>query len=271
MKASDGVWRRPAGRRSVLLSLVLAALGVASAVAQVPGQRRGGGDRGGFATESNVPYDGRFTFVRLRFATAMDGIAGYGREPWWAHDYPRAERNLMNILEAVTELRPTMDGSNILALDDPDLFRYPFAYICEVGYWDPTEAEVESLRAYLGKGGFIMVDDFRGFHLDNFVHQMKRVLPGMRLVELDETHRIFRSFFDIEDLDLRDMNYRGMDPVWYGIFEDNDPDGRMLMIVNYNNDIGEYWEYSDTGFLPVDVSNQAYKFGINYIVYAMTH
>ena len=42
-------------------------------------------------------------------------------------------------------------------------------------------------------------------------------------------------------------------------------------LINYNNDVAEYWEWSDTGFLPVDFTNEAYKLGVNYIVYALTH
>jgi len=174
-------------------------------------------------------------------------------------------------VEAITELRPYMDGGNVLAADDPELFKYPVAYICEVGYWNPTDAEVEGLRNYLKKGGFLIVDDFRGGHLDNFVTQMQRVLPGAELVELDASHPIFHSFFDIESLELRDMNYWRYEPVWLGIFEDNDPQKRLLAVINYNNDLGEYWEFSDAGFLPVDLSNEAFKFGVNYIIYAMTH
>jgi hypothetical protein len=245
--------------RLTILVLALAGLGAAAA-AHPPAQLE------------NAPYDGRFTFVRLRFATSMD-LSSFrvGREPWWAHDYPRAERNLMQILEAITELRPYMGGGNVLAADDPELFKYPVAYICEVGYWNPTDAEVEGLRNYLKKGGFLIVDDFRGGHLYNFVHQIQRVLPGAELVELDASHPIFHSFFDIDSLELRDMNYWRYEPVWFGIFEDNDPQKRLLAVINYNNDLGEYWEFSDAGFLPVDLSNEAYKFGVNYIIYAMTH
>jgi hypothetical protein len=60
-------------------------------------------------------------------------------------------------------------------------------------------------------------------------------------------------------------------PVFYGVFEDNDPKKRLLVIANHNNDLGEYWEYSATGLVPVDLSNEAYKFGVNYVIYSMTH
>jgi hypothetical protein len=59
--------------------------------------------------------------------------------------------------------------------------------------------------------------------------------------------------------------------VFYGVFEDNDPSKRLLLIANYNNDIGESWEWSDTGFFPIEINNTAFKLGVNYIVYSMTH
>ncbi len=100
---------------------------------------------------------------------------------------------------------------------------------------------------------------------------MEEVFPRLRLTRLDASHPIFDAFFHIESLDhFEDPNFR-VDPEFWGLFEDNDPAKRLLMVVNYNNDIGDYWEWSDTGWVPIDLSNEAYKLGINYIVYSMTH
>lgn len=227
----------------------------------------------------NAPYDGRYHFVRIRYEPRGGrgfGFGRRGREPPWAHDYPRAERNFLKILDETTFVGPLTEGSNILTLDDPTIFRYPIAYIVEVGAWEPTEEEVAGLAEYLEKGGFLIVDDFRDEYmgstgnLDNFVFQMERVLPGAQLMELDQTHEIFDSFFRI-DPEKVIPPYGGRLPVFYGIFEDNDRSKRMIAVVNYQNDIAEYWEFSDYGYYPIDLSNEAYKLGVNYIVYAMTH
>ena len=226
----------------------------------------------GNTQEFNVPYDGHFTFARIRFGVRLSarGFGGGGQPPW-AHDYPRAERNFMNILRETTLLEPYMDGGNIFATDDPELTLFPLAYISEPGYWNPTESEVEGLRNYLLKGGFLIADDFRDADWFNFDAQMKRVIPGAEFVELDESHTIFDSFFRIESLkSLASPTYRVV-PVYLGLHEQNDPERRLMVIANYNNDIGEYWEFSDTGWLPIDLSNEAYKLGVNYVVYAMTH
>lgn len=222
----------------------------------------------------NVRYDGRFTFVRIQYKASPEfgsrrGFWG-GEDLKWDHDYPRAERHLVKILSEITTIVPYMEGSNILAADDPELFRYPVAYLAEPGFWTLTEQEKESLRAYLLKGGFIIVDDFVDRQWYNFADRVKDLLPEARPIRLDPSHEIFHSFFDIDVLDHRHP-YWGQRAEFYGIFEDNDPRKRMMMIVNFNNDIGESWEWSDTGFIPIELSNEAYKLGVNYIVYAMTH
>ncbi len=223
--------------------------------------------------EFNTTYDGRFTFVRVRFNSlgGFSGGGGYWRgDLKWDHDYPRAECHLMKILDEVTELGPYLDGGNILTVDDPELFKYPVAYLVEPGFWSLTETEAESLRNYLLKGGFLIIDDFAGGQWFNFTDRLSDLFPEGRLVELDVTHPIFHSFFDIEALD-HTHPYYGVRSEFWALFEDNDPNKRLLMIVNYNNDIGESWEWSDRGFIPIELSNEAYKLGVNYIVYALTH
>lgn len=176
----------------------------------------------------------------------------------------------MNILRETTLIRPYMDGGNIFTTDDPEFTRYPVAYLSEPGFWHPSDEEVLGLRNYLLKGGFLIADDFRGGDWFNFEAQMKRVIPDARFDQLDETHEIFDSFFRIESLATL-TSYGREAPTYWGLHAENDPENRLLVIANYNNDIGEYWEYSDVGFYPIDLSNEAYKLGVNYIIYAMTH
>lgn len=218
--------------------------------------------------ETRIEYDGKFAFVRLRYGGFGDG---FRREPPWAHDYPRAERHFMKILKEITFLDLHLDKSNILSLDDPELFNYPIAYMSEPGYWTMSDEEVAAMRSYFKKGGFVIFDDFRAEHWINFEAQMRRVIPEGRLVELDATSQVFHSFFEIDSLEFVQLYDRGLKATFHGMFEDNDPKKRLMLIANYNNDIGEYWEFSDQGYIPIDLSNEAYKFGVNYVVYALTH
>jgi hypothetical protein len=252
----------------ILIALVLLAMSVpAASVAQRRGRSRQVRiDRD--HKQWNVPYDGRFTFVRIRYDEGFAGRFSRG-QPGWAHDWPTAERHFTKILHELTNMGPVMDASNILTFEDPELSRYPVAYLSEPGYWNMNDEEIAGMRNYLLKGGFLIVDDFRDNEWYNFEAQMRLALPEARLVQLDASHPIFDSFFRIPSLEgFQNPNFR-VKPLFYGVFEDNDPEKRLMVIVNYNNDIGDYWEWSDSGWLPIDLSNDAYKLGVNYVIYAM--
>ena len=83
-------------------------------------------------------------------------------------------------------------------------------------------------------------------------------------------HEVFQSFFLVEDIYVPHPLVR-VTPKYYAMFEDNNPERRLLALVNYNADLAEYWEYAGTGFFPVDLTNEAYKLGVNYMIYGLTH
>lgn len=218
---------------------------------------------GRITVEPNVPYDGRFTFVRLQYTNPGRG--------GWAYDYPAMERNFMTVVNDLTTMKPHVRGSNILTMDDPELSRYVIAYLSEPGYWVPNPAEAAGLRAWLTKGGFLIVDDFYGSQWANFERSMRAVLPDARIVPLTIAHPIFHSFFDIRTLvGLQHPQGRAGPAQYLGIHEGNDPSRRLMVVVNYNNDIGDYMEWSGEGWYPVNFTNDAYKFATNYLVYGMT-
>ncbi len=275
----------PSATRNAILAILIAVSGlsaVLSAVASAKAEALEDLDqRGGFGRErsratadysATTEYDGRFSFVRIRYGGAAGLAQGrfeFRREPPWAHDFPRADFNVLKILGEITFLNTMVDQGNIRTLDDPELTMFPVAYMSEPGFWTMAEAEIEGMRAYLQKGGFVIFDDFRENHLYNLIAQMKRVLPELSFQRLDASHPIFHSFFEINSLEDVPGFYGIAE--WHGIFEDNDPRKRLLAIANYNHDLGELWEFSDTGYFPVDLSNEAYKFGVNYVIYGMTH
>ena len=242
-------------------------------------QRRGGGFGGRlapFRSAPNAPYDGRFTFVRVKYETAPGGYWWRGI-PSWAHGYPLAEQNLMKIMKEVSFLDARDEEINTLALDDPELFKYPIAYLIEVSWWTLTDREAEGLRAYKQKGGFVIVDDFKrpgdfgspGW--EPFEANMRRVFPDVRFFDMEASHPLFHAFFEINDLEIVPQAYNAGKPVFRGVFEDNDPSKRLLMIINYNTDISQFWEWSGTGLRSIDQTNEAYKLGVNFLVYGLTH
>jgi len=161
-----------ATRRWRVLGLVAAGAALLLADA-VPLVAQGGGRRERVRADNLPPnplYDGRYTFVRLKYEMSLDGFGGgrFGRDLPWAHDYPDADRNFPQILGEISTVLTRPAKSVILGLSDPELFKYPVAYMSEPGYWRPSEAEVASMRAYFLKGGFVIFDDFAGRDWLNF-------------------------------------------------------------------------------------------------------
>jgi len=255
-----------------VLTAVLALSGIV--YAQRGGRFFGGGRFVPFQIPPNQKYDGRFTFVRVKYETAPGGYWWRG-QPSWAHGYPTAEANLMQIMNNVSYLN-AHEEINTVSLDDPELFKYPIAYIIEVSWWTLTDREAEGLRAFMQKGGFVIVDDFKMLGdfgspgWDVFEANMKRVLPGVRFYEMSASHPIFHGFFEIADLHIPQA-YNAGEPIFRGVFEDNDPSKRLQMIINYNTDVSQFWEWSGTGLRPIDQTNEAYKLGVNYLMYGLTH
>ena len=104
---------------------------------------------------ANAPYDGAYTFVRVRFNTGRGGFGrGFGRGggPPWSHDYPYADQNFIKILDEISLLGPNTQSTNVINADDPDLHRYPIAYVSEPGMWAPTPEEIDNISNYLLKG-----------------------------------------------------------------------------------------------------------------------
>jgi hypothetical protein len=150
------------------------------------------------------------------------------------------------------------------------MFQHPLIYISEPGYWTITEQGALSLRNYLLKGGFLIFDDFEADQWYNMDEQLVRALPERQWVELDDTHPIFGAFFYVEDIYVPHPSV-AVEPRYMAIFEDNDPSKRIMVLANHNSDLAEYWEWSTSGLFAVDPTNDAYRLGVNYIIYALTH
>jgi len=233
--------------------------------------------RGGYygSYSGNPRYDGRFMFARLAYTVGPGGYY-YRNIPAWAHGMPQAEENLMKIMEAVTLLDGHIDEGPVLALDDPELFKFPVSYMTEAGYWVMNDKEAAAFRAYLLKGGFVIFDDFRdpprgGGGWPNFEYNMNRVLPGVKFFDMDISDPIFHSFYEIDSFDIVPQYYDYNRPVFRGIYEDNDPHKRLMAIINFNTDISNFWEFSGQGYFAVDLGNQAFKLGVNYVMYGLMH
>jgi hypothetical protein len=216
--------------------------------------------------------ESKFTFARVYFESPMTpmfmGPVGAGNGPAWSHDWPRSEEHFMKIMSDLTKLDAN-PSPHIFSFQDGDCFKYPIAYLCEPGYMRLSKEEAGRMAQYLLRGGFLIVDDFRGpRELNNFIDQMRQVFPNRKLEDLPRTHPIWTCFYDISKLEIEPPYSRFNRPQYFGMSDDN---GRLMMAVDYNNDISEYWEWSDDPLKPIDETNEAYKYGVNYVMYALTH
>ena len=273
-------------KKKFIIAVIIIGLFGSLALAQ---RQRGGGHRKPTMDlppvyENGIPktdpnWSGKFTFVRIRFDTSQ--FYGFNNElgdggPPWSHDYPVAGRHLMKIISELSKIDATLDiNEPILTLDDPMLFKFPFAYLCEVGAMNLTDKEIDGMREYLKRGGFLLVDDFRTpGQFYNLQSHVKRAFPELELKKLDLSNPIFNCFFSIKTLELNPVYGGGyvtrdyMNPEFWGL---EDETGRLMMIINYNYDVSDYWQFSDNPFRPIEETNEAYKFGVNYIIYALTH
>ncbi|PYS42383.1 MAG: hypothetical protein DMG14_04150 [Acidobacteria bacterium] len=234
-----------------LASLVLAVLAMLPALASL---------------DSEPPKDAEFTYARIRYHMTPDAI--FVREVPWHHDYPYGDETFPTFVKEVSRVHTASNAYQIVDIDSPDLFKYPFAYLCEPGYLELNDKDTKNFREYLERGGFVMVDDFRGpRHLSNLVYQMKKVFPNRNMVPLTVSHSIFDSFYKIESLDMRPPY--GPGPVEFLGLEDDH--GRLMMVIDYNNDLSEFWEWLDEGSLSLHDAAVSLKFGTNYLIYALTH
>jgi hypothetical protein len=218
--------------------------------------------------------ESKFTLARVYYDFPMTrfglGAVGSANGPPWSHDWPRSEEHFMKILSEVTKLDVNPSG-HIISFQNDDCFKYPIAYLCEVGYIQLSKEEAQRMAEYLLRGGFLIVDDFRGpREANNFANQMHQVFPNRTIEELPRNHPIWTSFYDITDLEIPPppIYSRYDKPQYFGISDDN---GRLMMVIDYNNDISEYWEWSDDPLKPIDETNEAFKYGVNFVMYALTH
>jgi hypothetical protein len=273
MARSEGQGITRSGRALGALSAAFFAGLLSGAAPAQPADPAAEGARPTPAQVRAAPYDGRFTFVRIRYGGYRSG-RGFGRGGYggdsWAHDYPAADRNMQTILDEVTTVSTVVESSVVVDLEDRAIFQHPILYLSEPGFWGITEEGARNLREHLLKGGFIIFDDFDGpGHWENWEAQIRQALPEYRPIEIDESHPVFRTFFFVEDIYVPHPNSQR--PTYLGIFEDNDPEKRMLALVNYNSDLAEYWEWSASGYLPIDPTNDAYRLGVNYFIWGLTH
>ena len=220
-----------------------------------------------------------FYFTRGIYSGEFDDYDEGGR---WAIDYPKADHQFLVALKRLSVV-DAYGSDNAIELTDPGLRRFPLLYTVEVGSMSLTEAEALALRNYLLAGGFLVIDDFWGsWAWDQFLSQMQMVFPDRAIVEVPPEHPVFHVFYNIDRViqvpNIRQgwaaqhggptHEYDGIVPHVRGIFDDN---GRLMVLINWNTDLGDAWEWADNPDYPLKFSTYAFEIGINFVIYGMTH
>lgn len=222
----------------------------------------------------SVPVNAyEFSFARLVYSQS------YADDwPRWQADWPEAETHFSKGLTRLTRIDVAPDGV-LVRMNEGAVFDYPWLYVVEVGSLQLAEDEILTLREYLLRGGFLMVDDFHGPpEWRRFEAVMTEVFPERTIEDLDDNAEAFHVLYDLSSreqipgiralMNNRTYEKGGIVPRWRGIVDDH---GRIMVAINFNQDIGDAWEHADDQRYPAPLTAQAYRLGINYVLYAMSH
>ncbi len=226
-----------------------------------------------------------FYFTRAVYTSPSRSLGFFGRRRnSWATDYPKADRQFMVVLKRLIGIDAS-DHENAVRLDDPSVRLFPFLYALEVGGMRLTEAEVLGLRSYLEAGGFLVIDDFWGpGEWSNFEREIARVLPGREIYELPKSHALFNNVYDVANvIQVPNIRVGQMHGVYGtpthegygsevpGVFGIDDDRGELMVLINWNTDLGDAWEWAENPYYPLKFSTYAFEMGVNMIAYAMSH
>lgn len=227
--------------------------------------------------------EAEFHMARLIYLSegySAGGRGGFWR-PWWAIDYPDAEYHFTRGIRRLTRINVANDSIH-LQLTDDRIFDYPWLFVQQVGTWSLNAEEISRLREYLLRGGFLLVDDFHGYYeWGVFTNVMHRVFPDRPIIDMPEGNEVLHVFYDLDQrtqIPGRRHLYRTAGgqisaqlegrATWRGIYDD---EGRLMVAINFNMDMGDAWEHADDPVYPESMTALAYRFGVNYVIYAMTH
>lgn len=230
----------------------------------------------GLSVQADPQDDSAHEFYFTRGIYGEGGGEEWG--PRWAVDFPKADQQFLVALRRLTVV-DGYESDHALRIGDPELRDFPFLYVLEVGSLTLNDAEARELREYLLAGGFLVIDDFWGtWAWNNLEEQMRRVFPSRPIEDVPLEHPVFHAFYDINEvLQVPNVHqagggptheYDGYVPHVRGIFDDQ---GRLMVLINWNTDLGDAWEWADLPDYPLRYSTYAYELGINFVVYAMSY
>jgi uncharacterized protein DUF4159 len=232
-------------------------------------------------------FDGSFIYCRGFYTSRWREAGGTG---WWT-DYPAADNNFSVRLMELTFAHVKLDverqpNTVVVRLTDPLLFRCPILFMEDTGTAQFSEREVENLRSYFQKGGFLWVDDFWGSRAwEVWTEQIGRVLLPSEypIFDIPRDHPIMHTLYDVKDVpQVSSINFwrrsggstseRGADSPRANFRGINDARGRLMVVMTHNTDIADTWEREgeDHEYFR-RFSPAGYAVGVNIVLYAMMH
>lgn len=212
----------------------------------------------------NDPPATEFVAARWHF-----GTNGYIRHMGWSHNYPNSDRNLNDFLARSTRLDVEVPSYRIVELGSEEVFDYPFAYVSEPGEMELTDQEVENLREYASRGGFILMDDFDGPVQWGQMHsQVMRAFPHGEFVPLTIEHPVFRTYAPPDGFDAMAEHVPGGEITYFGLFDET---GRVVILAGLNNDLANFWDWYGNGRMPLKPATDAFRVGTSAVLYSLTH
>ena len=215
-----------------------------------------------------------FAFGRLRYRSPRDGGRVRAR---WGTDANKSERLFMQALRRLSRVN-VRSIEEIVDVDSDEIYNWPFMYAVAVGDWVISPSQAVRLRQFFERGGFLMVDDFHNEgEWEDFMEGVRQIFPNPQVIEIDNKDAIFHTVFDLSQrFQISGLNIvsgfpyerGGFDPHWRAILDDK---GRIVIAALHNQDAGDAWEWADYPPFPEKISSLAFRLGVNYVVYSMTH
>ena len=242
---------------------------------------------GNLRVANEADFDGTFQFCRVYFQNGPYGDPNSGS---WEVDFPRADINLSIRLSEMTRTHVGRDAHGdpktlIVRLTSPTLFSCPFVMMTEVGAADLSAREIAGLRECLLKGGFLWADDFWGTEAWEWWAQvMSEILPGDEypIIDLTPEHPLYHAQFTVRETPqianighwsrYGDGRERGSDSPQANTRAVLDKHGNIMVLMTHNSDFGDSFEReADDPSYFTENSVPGYAFGINTLLYALTH
>lgn len=200
----------------------------------------------------------------------------------WAVDYPKGDRTLAALLRRFTRIDVRSVEQPVNPDEEGEIYYWPFLVVGLAGNWNLSDQQVQQIREYLLRGGFLYADSFFGENdWIRFSQGINRIFPEYPIFDLPPDHPVLNIVYDVSELTHTQIPHMGSlrgggggwlsggsEPHWRGVEDD---DGRLMILIGHNNDTPDSWQWADDPRYPSEAVNLGLRLGVNVATYMMTH